>query len=636
MTMKCVFPIKPGIISNRHSLFRSRPISFRYHHHLNSISINYTSHPHTTHDDDTTTTTTTFMSAHRSREPSSPIFAFDDPKMSVDHDPTMIFGPLDDFDDQHHQHHSALGVGVGALDLDLDMDMGLSFGIGIGLSPYLPPATAHNQQHQQNLQNNKYPFVEYDPEFASSPSMHPFPASPDSTSSQLDSGSAYHPQHQHHHMSPASLYSSSSPSPLSLALNASPDIPDNIYTHWLTDPDGAPSPVSASSTSVPIPIPNHLQAQPQQVHVYAQSPHHPHQHHPLSYVTFPSTSFASDSSYSSSSAFPDVAPFSPTTAYAALQRLPRSFSPYEHEDAIMTEALRASPRTPSSLASSSPASYSVLLSDAAAPFAAADEDVKRPQWASQLWSPDANVGVSTYAEDALDEDAFATQRPRRVSARMGLGLGVPMPLRRPTLAPVAQLFQSSSAPPASAMGLGLGMGGARSYSSRAGTESEEREGERDATIRKKKRASVGGGENAGMGREGEENGERARVDSRASEGKSSRDSRESSLPRLTADDLSSVHRALLVSRTHIRARARTAPLKSTLRPPKLAPSAWQLYFTDWIQRHQASSTKKLNVAQAAKEAGQEYARLSEEEKEVRLLRLRSRFFCSCAECSDIR
>jgi hypothetical protein len=55
-----------------------------------------------------------------------------------------------------------------------------------------------------------------------------------------------------------------------------------------------------------------------------------------------------------------------------------------------------------------------------------------------------------------------------------------------------------------------------------------------------------------------------------------------------------------------------------LRPPKLAPSAWQLYFTDWIQKHQQTSTKKLNVAQAAKEAGAEYAALSVEEKEVRL------------------
>ncbi|KAF5393042.1 hypothetical protein D9757_001283 [Collybiopsis confluens] len=57
------------------------------------------------------------------------------------------------------------------------------------------------------------------------------------------------------------------------------------------------------------------------------------------------------------------------------------------------------------------------------------------------------------------------------------------------------------------------------------------------------------------------------------------------------------------------------PTKSALRPPKLAPSAWQLYFTDWIQRQQASNTRKLNVAQAAKEAGQEYASLGPEEKE---------------------
>ena len=60
-------------------------------------------------------------------------------------------------------------------------------------------------------------------------------------------------------------------------------------------------------------------------------------------------------------------------------------------------------------------------------------------------------------------------------------------------------------------------------------------------------------------------------------------------------------------------------LKSVLRPPKLAPSAWQLYFTDWIQNQQASGTRKLNVAQAAKEAGQEYACLSPAQKEVRIV-----------------
>ncbi|KIM46420.1 hypothetical protein M413DRAFT_65005 [Hebeloma cylindrosporum] len=61
--------------------------------------------------------------------------------------------------------------------------------------------------------------------------------------------------------------------------------------------------------------------------------------------------------------------------------------------------------------------------------------------------------------------------------------------------------------------------------------------------------------------------------------------------------------------------ASDSPLKSVLHPPKLAPSAWQLYFTDWIQKQQASGTRKLNVAQAAKEAGQEYACLSNAEKE---------------------
>ena len=57
-------------------------------------------------------------------------------------------------------------------------------------------------------------------------------------------------------------------------------------------------------------------------------------------------------------------------------------------------------------------------------------------------------------------------------------------------------------------------------------------------------------------------------------------------------------------------------LKSLLRPPKPAPSAWQLYFTDWIQKQKASGTRKLNVAQASKEAGKEYASLSPTEKEV--------------------
>lgn len=66
--------------------------------------------------------------------------------------------------------------------------------------------------------------------------------------------------------------------------------------------------------------------------------------------------------------------------------------------------------------------------------------------------------------------------------------------------------------------------------------------------------------------------------------------------------------------------------RSELRPPKLAPSTWQLFFTDWIQKHQTQSVgdassgrKKLNVAQAAKEAGLAYANLLPEEKEVRFV-----------------
>lgn len=115
-------------------------------------------------------------------------------------------------------------------------------------------------------------------------------------------------------------------------------------------------------------------------------------------------------------------------------------------------------------------------------------------------------------------------------------------------------FQSSSAP------MQTGMPSmARNYSSRRG-ESVSVSDDRDATVRRKKR--------------------------------------------LSTDELSREEKS-----------ADSPPLKSILKQPKLAPSAWQLYFTDWIQRHQATSTRKLNVAQAAKEAGQEYASLTPEEKE---------------------
>ncbi|KAI0677328.1 hypothetical protein C8Q78DRAFT_1065901 [Trametes maxima] len=134
-----------------------------------------------------------------------------------------------------------------------------------------------------------------------------------------------------------------------------------------------------------------------------------------------------------------------------------------------------------------------------------------------------------------------------------------VPVRRGT--PVTQFFQSSSAPSPSHARPPLLHTPSRPYNTRR-SESISEHDDRDATVRRKKRPVEEG---------------------------------ETQPPR--------------------EKRSESPPLKSTLRPPKLAPSAWQLYFTDWIQRHQASSSKKLNVAQAAKEAGQEYAKLSTEEKE---------------------
>ncbi|KAG6835373.1 hypothetical protein H0H93_002059 [Arthromyces matolae] len=50
----------------------------------------------------------------------------------------------------------------------------------------------------------------------------------------------------------------------------------------------------------------------------------------------------------------------------------------------------------------------------------------------------------------------------------------------------------------------------------------------------------------------------------------------------------------------------------TTRPP---PSAWQLYFVDWMGRNPQGDSR-LNIAQAAKQAGREYATLSNEAKEA--------------------
>ncbi|KAN0060878.1 hypothetical protein ACQY0O_006612 [Thecaphora frezii] len=57
-------------------------------------------------------------------------------------------------------------------------------------------------------------------------------------------------------------------------------------------------------------------------------------------------------------------------------------------------------------------------------------------------------------------------------------------------------------------------------------------------------------------------------------------------------------------------------LKSHLKPPKQAPSAWQIFFTEELQKIKAQSPgEKLNVAHVAKDAGQRYAALPDKAKE---------------------
>lgn len=394
-------------------------------------------------DDDRDETTITLATSDMSLRDHTPMYTYDE---QVHYDPmiseadSMIFGL--DLDDALHQQESK--------------------------SPF--PWDSHNHLMQYH-----------------SMSSIPFPGSPDSTTSQLDS---VMPTHTRRFDSTFSNTSSGYFSP------SSPEFSEStLYSNWIADPDAAPH-----STSIPIPIPaGH--AQPQS---------------PLS------SSYAAFSE--NSSIFPDVTPFSPTTAYAALQPLPLS----PPEDTVMTEHLRADM---SGTVSPSANLYTM--------------NAGTPAWASQLWDPLSNPSSGgPVPMGPLSDDNFATQRPR-------------IPIRRGT--PVSHLFQSSSAPSPSHTRPPLAY--SRAYSTRR-SESISEHDDRDATVRRKKRSV--------------DEVEEAQAQEKRSE---------------------------------------SPPLKPVLRPPKLAPSAWQLYFTDWIQRHQASSHKKLNVAQAAKEAGQEYARLSADEKE---------------------
>lgn len=192
-----------------------------------------------------------------------------------------------------------------------------------------------------------------------------------------------------------------------------------------------------------------------------------------------------------------------------------------------------------------------------------------PSWASSLWDSPSPSSLRT-PSSSRPSVRHSPLNDNTVTVRQRA------PLRRGSISS-GQIFQSSSAPsltePRACM--------TRSYSRRA--ESVSVSDDRDATVRRKKRLPT-------------------TDDAPTQPAEKAAESRE-------------YLRLLLFTATASNLIYRTV-MKSVLRPPKLAPSAWQLYFTDWIQRHQATNTRKLNVAQAAKEAGQEYASLTTAEKEV--------------------
>ncbi|KAI0089056.1 hypothetical protein BDY19DRAFT_985068 [Irpex rosettiformis] len=396
--------------------------------------------------------------------------------------------PVNPFFRRDHHDHDTLAIAIAASDMSLhDHSPFLAFDDAHSFDT--PPTDSNHMifDFDDSMSFDSKPPLSSWPSHNDYSSMSFFDGSPESTTSQLDFASA--------HLPPSDRSYSSG-----IHLGGFSDLPhtaaDFQYSQWIADPDVA---AHQQSQSTPIDIPT------------------------LGSPTHSSTASSFGGFSENSSVFPDVTPFSPTTSYAALQPLPRSFSPGEDADAMGT--LRAH-RTPA---------VSFTSSDASS--------MSPPMWASQLFSPSQQpaptVGSPGYSPSPLSEDAFATQRPRTHSRR--------------SIPPVSDVFHSSSAPSASHMRPPL----SRGYSRRSESISEHD----DATVRRKKRSFVQDDED---------------------------------------------HRP--VDKGDI-------PTKSLLRPPKLAPSAWQLYFTDWIQRHQASSHKKLNVAQAAKEAGQEYAKLSSEEKE---------------------
>ncbi|KAJ7774122.1 hypothetical protein B0H14DRAFT_2632087 [Mycena olivaceomarginata] len=247
-------------------------------------------------------------------------------------------------------------------------------------------------------------------------------------------------------------------------------------------------------------------------------------------------------------------PFSPTALAAALP-LPASHSPSSSSFEENYYLPRQQDQPPS--------------------LSVSPHDTQTPAWATQLWDHASSPSPGPSSPPS----------PPSLSGRYGMHSRTPSSprssARHSPLRPIPRerrnsghLFPSASAPGSglamSSMGMGpsgsgQGMNTIRAYSRRAESFSAAPPAsaapsteEREATVRARRRSST-----------------------RAEE------------PEFEQDGVT---------------RDTSPPLKSVLRPPKLAPLRV-------AARQQANSSRKLNVAQAAKEAGQEYASLSEEEKE---------------------
>ena len=73
-----------------------------------------------------------------------------------------------------------------------------------------------------------------------------------------------------------------------------------------------------------------------------------------------------------------------------------------------------------------------------------------------------------------------------------------------------------------------------------------------------------------------------------------------------------IHTFSAMDATRKRGPAQRPQLRSRLKPPKQSPSAWQIFFSEELQKIKATSPEeRLNVAHIAKDAGQRYADLPE-------------------------